>query len=281
MKSNAEMRKESYAVVRSRWFWIIFGVTLLLQGICQGAGWLLGSLHGSMGIVSPADFFSKKLSMLRQGLDYTLPTAEAYRQMAYAGTLEMLVGYVLGAVALFGITAVLLKAVADDRKDVLGAAFGGFGRPLGVTWLLMVMNFFVGLWMLLLIVPGIVAIYRYRAEYNEWPGGYKDSWGKKHVFAGDDNKEVFSMLRADSDDNPDHIRFIDETAYFTTTSGGKEAQKLSETDASTKRPLVFLSRSGHVVDEDGRYFYYRATINYEDETVVVDSPGFDAEDEED
>ena len=117
MKSNAEMRKESHAVVRSRWFWIIFGVTLLLQGICQGAGWLLGSLHGSMGIVSPADFFSKKLSMLRQGLDYTLPTAEAYRQMAYAGTLEMLVGYVLGAVALFGITAVLLKAVADDRTS--------------------------------------------------------------------------------------------------------------------------------------------------------------------
>ncbi len=125
------------------------------------------------------------------------------------------------------------------------------------------------------------AIYRYRSEYNEWPGGYKESWGKKHTFSGEDNKEIFSMLRAGSDDNPDHIQFIDETAYFTTKSGGKEAQKLSETDTSTRRPLVFLSRSGHVVDEDGRYFYYRATINYEDETVVVDSPGFDAEDEED
>ncbi|MBQ6925317.1 MAG: prepilin-type N-terminal cleavage/methylation domain-containing protein [Kiritimatiellae bacterium] len=132
------------------------------------------------------------------------------------------------------------------------------------------------------------AIYRYRAEYNEWPGGkapkdLKDKYKRVvgGIWSGDDNKDVFSMLRADSDDNPDHIRFIDETAYFTTTSGGKEAQKLSETDASTKRPLVFLSRSGHVVDEDGRYFYYRVTINYEDETVVVDSPGFDAEDEED
>ena len=189
MKSNAEMRKESYAVVRSRWFWIIFGVTLLLQGICQGAGWLLGSLHASMGIVSPADFFSKKLSMLRQGLDYTLPTAEAYRQMAYAGTLEMLVAYVLGAVALFGITAVLLKAVADDRKDVLGAAFGGFGRPLGVTWLLMVMNFFVGLWMLLLVIPGIVAIYRYRAawylksEHPDW-GALKCLGESKRIMRG-------------------------------------------------------------------------------------------------
>ena len=165
MKSNAEMRKESYAVVRSRWFWIIFGVTLLLQGICQGAGWLLGSLHASMGIVSPADFFSKKLSMLRQGLDYTLPTAEAYRQMAYAGTLEMLVGY------------------------VLGAAFGGFGRPLGVTWLLMVMNFFVGLWMLLLIVPGIIAIYRYRAawylksEHPDW-GALKCLGESKRIMRG-------------------------------------------------------------------------------------------------
>ena len=189
MKSNAEMRKESYAVVRSRWFWIIFGVVLLLQGICHGAGWLLGSLHGSMGIVSPADFLSKKLEMLRQGLDYTLPTAEAYRQMAYAGTMEMLVGYVLGAVALFGITAVLLKAVADDRNEVLGAAFGGFGRPLGVTWLLMVMNFFVGLWMLLLIVPGIIAIYRYRAawylksEHPDW-GALKCLGESKRIMRG-------------------------------------------------------------------------------------------------
>ena len=117
------------------------------------------------------------------------------------------------------------------------------------------------------------AIYRYRTEYNEWPG---DGSG---TFSGDNNKKVFSMLRADSDDNPDHIRFIDETAFFTTTSGGKEAQKLSETDASKKQPLVFLSRSGHVVDEDGRYFYYKVTID--NETVKVESPGFADEDEED
>ena len=165
MKSNAEMRKESHAVVRSRWFWIIFGVVLLLQGICHGAGWLLGSLHGSMGIVSPADFLSKKLEMLRQGLDYTLPTAEAYRQMAYAGALEMMVAYVLGAAAIFGVAAVVLKAIANDRKGVIPAAFGGFARPLGVTWLLLVTNVFVSLWTLLFVIPGIVAIYRYRASW--------------------------------------------------------------------------------------------------------------------
>ena len=125
------------------------------------------------------------------------------------------------------------------------------------------------------------AIYRYRTEYNDWPGGYDQSWGKSHTFSGSDNKKVFDMLRAGSDDNPDHIPFLDETAFFTTAPGGKEARKLSDTDAATAAPLVFLSRSGHVLDEDGRYFYYRVTINYEDETVSVDSPGFADEDEED
>ena len=125
------------------------------------------------------------------------------------------------------------------------------------------------------------AIHRYHVEYNEWPGGYDQKWGKSHTFSGADNKKVFGMLRAGSEDNPDNIAFIDETAFFTTMPGGREAQKLSETDASTAQPLVFLTRSGHVVDADGRYFYYKVTINYDDETVAVEAPGFADEDEED
>ena len=124
------------------------------------------------------------------------------------------------------------------------------------------------------------AIHRYRSEYNEWPGGYEKGWGKSHVFSGANNKKVFSMLRVGSDDNPDHIQFIDETAFFTTASGG-EAQKLSETDASTEMPLVFLARSGKVLDADGNYHYYRVTIDYDDEKVTVEHPGFQDENEND
>lgn len=189
MKSNVEIRAESLAIARGRWFWVVLGASLLLQWICQLALHLIANFNESMGVVSPAAYLTKKFEMLRQGLDYTLPTAEAYRQMAYAGTLEVLVGYILVAVALFGITAVVLKAIANDRKGVIPAAFGGFARPLGVTWLLLVTNVFVSLWMLLLVIPGIVAIYRYRAvwylksEHPDW-GALKCLGESKRIMRG-------------------------------------------------------------------------------------------------
>ncbi len=123
------------------------------------------------------------------------------------------------------------------------------------------------------------AIYRYRTEYNEWPGGYTGDGGTK-TFSGDGNKAIFGMLRVGSSDNPDKIQFIDETAFFTTASGG-EAQKLSDTSASTPLPLVFLSRSGKVLDKNGKYHYYKVVIDYDDETVEVSAPGFTDENEDD
>ena len=108
------------------------------------------------------------------------------------------------------------------------------------------------------------AIYRYRSEYNEWPGG--DSTSGK--FFGNQNAKVFGMLRADSSANPDGIHFLDETAFLTPDGDGG-AQKLSET--SGDRPLVFNTRSGKWTDTTGNYFYYRIMINYEDETVDVDT----------
>ena len=114
------------------------------------------------------------------------------------------------------------------------------------------------------------AIYRYRAEYNEWPGGYHDSWGGEHIFLDDDNKDVFSMLRVDSDDNPDHIRFIDETAFFTPDDA--EATKLSETTGTKPKPLVFVAKDGRWTwKKTGKHLYYRVIINYKSETVTVDT----------
>lgn len=123
------------------------------------------------------------------------------------------------------------------------------------------------------------AIYRYRAEYNEWPGGVQTSSnaGRTHTFLGDDNKKVFGMLRAaNDDDNPDHIHFLDETAFFAPAADGG-AVKLSEwpkperPDTQKAAPLVFAARSGRWTDKSGNYLYYRVTIDFDDETVTVDT----------
>ena len=114
-----------------------------------------------------------------------------------------------------------------------------------------------------------IAITRYHNEYNEWPGGVKPGSNRRaYIYFGKDNAKVFGMLRADSKENPDGIHFLDETAFFTPDGDGG-TQKLSET--SGDRPLVFNSRSGRWVGTDGEYLYYRVTIDFENESVVVDT----------
>ena len=114
------------------------------------------------------------------------------------------------------------------------------------------------------------AIYRYRTEYNEWPGGVTPSKNRKScTFEGDENKKVFGMLRpSNKKDNPDGIHFLDETGFFTPASDGG-AVKLSETKGD--KPLVFVARSGRWTDKNGNYLYYRVTINFDEDTVKVDT----------
>ena len=85
-----------------------------------------------------------------------------------------LVGYLFSAIFLFGLATVLLKAIKDDTNRWFADSFGGFARPLEVLWLIVLMNIKAFLWTLLFIIPGIVAIYRYRqawylkSEHPDW-----------------------------------------------------------------------------------------------------------------
>ena len=127
------------------------------------------------------------------------------------------------------------------------------------------------------------AIHRYHAQYNDWPGkkNAKPNTDGEIVYSGEENKNVFGALRAGNNDsapkgNPKEITFIDETAFF--TSHGDEAQKLSETTGL--QPLVFVSRSGRWTKKSGDFFYYKVTINPEFQTVKVEAPGFNDEDDD-
>lgn len=174
MRPNAELRKEARQAIRGGWLWRILCVLLILQLIEQTAGRLLAYLNESLGIVSCSDFLERKFDALRQGIDFALPTQEAYRQMWIATGFEYFVGTLLGAIALFGMTAVALKAIRNDEREWFTTGFAGLRRPLGVFALLLVQNLIVDFWTLFLIVPGIIASYRYRqawylkCEHPDW-----------------------------------------------------------------------------------------------------------------
>ncbi len=118
------------------------------------------------------------------------------------------------------------------------------------------------------------AIYRYRTEYNKWPGGVTPSKNlETYTFEGENNKKVFGALRRENNENYDHIIFIDETAFFTPDEDEDgNAVKLSEwKHKDAARPLVFVARSGRWTGKNGKYLYYRVTIDFSADTVTVDT----------
>lgn len=95
-----------------------------------------------------------------------------------------------------------------------------------------------------------VAIHRYRTEYQRWPVSLSDkNWDSSSTIDGckwyewkNNNSRVFDALRAgNTEGNPDGLRFIDETAIYTTDTG----------DAGGK--LITLSKA---VVEPGKNLFY-------------------------
>jgi len=177
MKTNAEIRKEAWGIVRGKWFWRILLSGLVLWSIASMVSGLIFSSYSDMGIQTWTDFLQAKAKAFQSGLGYTVPSWSVFWRMTGATAFQQFIGYVFGAILLFGMAGVMLKAVRNDEKEWFAGAFGGFRRPLEVTWLLALMNLRLFLWGLLFVIPGLVAIYRYRqawylkSENPDWSAG--------------------------------------------------------------------------------------------------------------
>jgi len=165
MRSNKEMREEAWKVVRGKWFWRMVSAGLLLNCIAQLVLGLIKYLYKDMEIQTWTGFLQSKLQALQGGLDLTVPSTVAGWRMTGASVFELFFTYLFGAILAFGLAVVVLKAIRDDEKSWFSDAFGGYRRPLEVTWFLVLMNLRVFLWSLLLFIPGLVAIYRYRQAW--------------------------------------------------------------------------------------------------------------------
>lgn len=114
------------------------------------------------------------------------------------------------------------------------------------------------------------AIYRYRAEYGDWPISNEESGNEKEdenasdkISLGDDkNSEIFGPLRISSKQNPDHIQFLDESAVFTLDENTKQIIPLIRAEKGKNMPLVY-------VDKDRKRQYFSVTIDFVNETVDV------------
>ena len=181
MKSNSEIRREARKILSNGWFWRIACVGIVLYSIAMVAQILISGAFASMNVQTMYDFVMAKVQAAQGGLSYTLPSAEAFWSLMGTYAFQQLAGYLFRAIFLFGLATVLLKSVKSDAEGWFSDSFGGFTRPLEVLWLIVLMNIRIFLWGLLLVVPGIVAMYRYRQAWylkSENPG-----WGASKCLA--------------------------------------------------------------------------------------------------
>ena len=165
MKTNDEIRKEVKSVMANGWFGRIFIAFLSLYLVLVTVMGVVVSLYDDMNLQTWDEFLKAKMRHAMQGLDYTVPSVDAAFRMSGATLFQQFVACLFGAILMFGVARLTLKAVRNDSDAWFSSSFGGFARPLELTWLVVRMNLQVFLWSLLLVIPGIVAIYRYRQAW--------------------------------------------------------------------------------------------------------------------
>jgi len=165
MRTNREIRQDAWRLMRTKWLWRLLLVGAVLNLIGQMANQLVRQAYRQMEIRTFEEFLQSKLGALQQGLDYTVPSASAAWQMTGASLFELFIASIFAAIVAFGFAGVALKATAGNESRWFADSFEGFKRPLELAWLTVLMNLLVMLWSLLLIIPGIVALYRYRQAW--------------------------------------------------------------------------------------------------------------------
>ena len=149
MRSSCEMRREAWGILRGKWFWRLLCVAALLQFVSSIVNKVLVEAYDALSITTVGDYLMATVNAMRQGLSYSLPTAKAYYWMVGGFVFQLFITYIFAAIFAFGFMGLLLKASKNDDTRWFADAFGGFARPLEITWLLAVMN-------LLTAVPFVV-----------------------------------------------------------------------------------------------------------------------------
>ena len=163
--SNKEIRDEARDILARGWYGKIASVFITLYCIMVVALLVVSGMFAEMNVQTLSDHLKAKLEAAQAGLAYAAPSHSVLFSMTGASIFMQMVGYLFGAIFMFGMATVLLKALKNDSSRWFTDSFGGFSRPLEVLWLIVLMNIKVFLWTLLFVIPGFVAIYRYRQAW--------------------------------------------------------------------------------------------------------------------
>ena len=132
-------------------YFVITSIVSVLTPYLTGSSELLEAIRTGQ-IIGNVDTFTELFSVYNQHINTG--------GMILSFALDLCIT-VIGA----GFTWYCLN-VARGGNPVVQSIFDGFGRFLKVIWLSIVTGFFVFVWSLLFVIPGIIAAYRYSQAVN-------------------------------------------------------------------------------------------------------------------
>ena len=145
MRDSCEMRREAWGILKGKWLWRLLCVVILLQFVSSAVNTALIKTYDALSITTLGDYLMATANAMRQGLSYSLPTAKAYYWMVGGFVFQLFIIYIFAAIFAFGFMGLLLKASRNDDTRWFAGSFGGFARPLEITWLLLLMNLLTAL----------------------------------------------------------------------------------------------------------------------------------------
>ena len=180
MTSYAEMRSRAWiALFERRWLWKIIMVSIFF-----GAANFAQSLAYTMacdwcGVRTMSDYnFECKMARINKEPPPPPPTREEMPTFVACSALEYFLTFLFAGLTCFGGSRATLDAARDEPdRRTLRRSLVCFAQPFGVAWLAFRIWLQVSLWSLLLIIPGIIAAYRYscawqlKCDHPDWSAG--------------------------------------------------------------------------------------------------------------
>jgi hypothetical protein len=162
MRLCSEIRQDAWNILTgSKWGWKILLNGVLLGAIMFAVLFGLECLFEVAGIQTWETFREAQLAAKRSGVDLAVASGHEALRMTFASGFSTFVQYLFQGIISFGMCVTLLKCIKNDSHGWFSGAFGGFARPLEMFWLTILMIIKIVLWALLLIIPGIIACFRY------------------------------------------------------------------------------------------------------------------------
>jgi uncharacterized membrane protein len=165
------------AMWRDGWVWRAFFALAFSSAFALAFHFAWGALVVKFNVVTWENFNIAKMQALASGIEYSVPSRKAATMMTLASLLQAFFNHLVSGVCSLVFVSVSLRAVAGRREGWLRSISEAFSAPFSAAMLSIRQYLQVLFWTFLLIVPGIVAAYRYsqawflKCDNPDWSAG--------------------------------------------------------------------------------------------------------------